>query len=131
MDAYKLFQIKLNKHFQKLSNNRRKCSHPNCNERAIKSHTVSKASNLLKISSKNHVYQIENPIFNINNNNLINFEPIGIKKASAYPLFCAKHDADLFESFEKNSILKITQKHSFLLHYRAACKFHHHKLVNL
>ena len=118
MDAYKLFQIKLNKHFQKLSNNRRKCSHPNCNERAIKSHTVSKASNLLKISSKNHVYQIENPIFNINNNNLINFEPIGIKKASAYPLFCAKHDADLFESFEKNSILKITQKHSFLLHYR-------------
>lgn len=118
MDEYKLFQIKLNEHFKKISNKKRECSHPSCNKKAIGSHTVSKASNLLKISSKNHVYQIENPIFNMNNNSLINFEPIGIKKASAYPLFCAKHDTDLFESFEKNSILKITQKHSFLLHYR-------------
>jgi hypothetical protein len=117
MDEYKLFQIKLNEHFKKISNKKRECSHPSCNKKAIGSHTVSKASNLLKISSKNHVYQIENPIFNINNS-LINFKSIGIKKASAYPLFCAKHDTDLFESFEKNSILKITQKHSFLLHYR-------------
>ena len=118
MDAYKLFQIKLNKHFQKLSNNRRKCSHPNCNERAIKSHTVSKASNLLKISSKNNkIYSIRNPIFGINNNNFIDFG-CGINEASVYPLFCTKHDANLFEPFEKNNILKITQKHSFLLHYR-------------
>lgn len=117
MDEYKLFQIKLNEHFKKISNKKRECSHPSCNKKAIESHTVSKASNLLKISSKNHVYQIENPIFNINNS-LINFKSIGINEASIYPLFCAKHDTDLFESFEKNSILKITQKHSFLLHYR-------------
>jgi len=118
MDAYKQFQIKLNEHFRKVSNKKRKCSHPSCNERAIKSHTVSKASNLLKISFDKHVYHISNSIFNINNNSLINFEPIGIKEASVYPLFCAKHDTDLFEPFENKNILKITQKHSFLLHYR-------------
>jgi hypothetical protein len=33
-------------------------------------------------------------------------------------LFCAKHDTDLFEPFENKNILKITEKHSFLLHYR-------------
>lgn len=117
MDAYKLFQIKLNEHFQKISNRKRECSYPNCNKKAIKSHTVSKASNLFKISSKNNLYSIRNPIFGINNNNFIDFK-CGINGASAYPLFCAKHDADLFEPFEKNNNLKITQKHSFLLHYR-------------
>ena len=115
MDAYKLFQIKLNKHFQKLSNNRRKCSHPNCNERAIKSHTVSKASNLLKISSKNNkIYSIRNPIFGINNNNFIDFG-CGINEASVYPLFCTKHDANLFEPFEKNNILYLEQIKSLWL----------------
>lgn len=118
MDANKLFQIKLNEHFQKVSNKKRKCFHPNCNERAIKSHTVSKASNLLKISFEKHVYHISNSIFNINNDSLINFRGIGINEASVYPLFCAKHDSELFESFENKNILKITQKHSFLLHYR-------------
>lgn len=122
MDDYKQFQIKLKEHFLKISNKRRKCSHPSCNERAINSHTVSKASNLLKISFEKHIYYISNPIFNINNNSLINFESIGIKKASAYPLFCAKHDAYLFEPFENKNILKITQKHSFLLHYRIVNK---------
>ncbi len=118
MDVYKLFQIKLNEHFKKISNKKRECSHPNCSRKAVGSHTISKASNLFKISFQNHVYQIENPIFNINNNSLINFKPIGIKEASVYPLFCAKHDTDLFEPFENKNILKITQKHSFLLHYR-------------
>ena len=123
MDEYKQFQIKLKEYFQEISNEkRRKCSHPSCNERAINSHTVSKASNLLKISFEKHIYYIPNPIFNINNNNLINFELIGIKKASVYRLFCAKHDTDLFEPFEKNNILKITQKNSFLLHYRIVNK---------
>lgn len=118
MNTYKLFQIKLKENFQKISNREKKCSHPNCNKKAIKSHTVSKASNLLKISSsKNIVYSIRNPIFNINNSNFIDFK-CGIHKASTYPLFCAKHDTDLFEPFENKNILKITEKHSFLLHYR-------------
>ncbi|MGE0051103.1 MAG: hypothetical protein AB7S49_06205, partial [Arcobacter sp.] len=95
MDVYKLFQIKLNEHFKKISNKKRECSHPNCSRKAVGSHTVSKASNLFKISSKNHVYQIENPIFNINNNILINFKSAGVKhEASVYPLFCEKHDSD-------------------------------------
>lgn len=118
MDVYKLFQIKLNEHLKKISNKKRECSHPNCNKKAIKSHTVSKASNLLKISFEKHVYHISNSIFNINNDSLINFRKIGINEASVYPLFCAKHDTDLFEPFENKNILKITQKHSFLLHYR-------------
>lgn len=118
MDDYKQFQIKLKEHFQEISNKKRKCSHPNCNERAINSHTVSKASNLLKISFEKHIYSISNPIFNINNNSLIDFKLIGINEASVYPLFCKKHDSDLFEPFENKNILKITQKHSFLLHYR-------------
>lgn len=120
MDANKLFQIKLKEHFLKISNKKKKriCYHPSCNNKAIQSHTVSKASNLLKISFEKHVYHISNSIFNINNDSLINFREIGINEASVYPLFCAKHDANLFEPFEKNNILKITQKHSFLLHYR-------------
>lgn len=122
MDEYKLFQIKLKEHFQNISNKKRECSHPNCNERAIKSHTVSRASNLLKISFKNHVYQIENPIFNINNDSFINIKPIGIKEASIYPLFCKKHDEKLFEPFEKNNRLEISQQHSFLLQYRIISK---------
>jgi len=118
MDENKLFQIKLKEHFQKISNKKRKCSHPNCNERAINSHTVSRASNLLKISSKNNnLYSIKNPIFGINNNDFLDFK-CGVNTASVYPLFCKKHDSDLFEPFENKNILKITQKHSFLLHYR-------------
>lgn len=118
MDAYKLFQIKLRDYFKEISNKKRKCSHPSCNEKAIKSHTLSKASNLLKISFEKHVYYIPNPIFNINNDNLIDFKSIGINEASTYPLFCKKHDSTLFEPFEKNNNLKITQKNSFLLYYR-------------
>lgn len=120
MNEYKMFKINMNKHFQKKLNNKKdKCNHPNCNEKAIGSHTVSKASNLLKISDINNcVYSIENPIFNINNNDLINFKKIGKNEASKYHLFCKKHDETLFEPFEKNNTLKITQKHCFLLHYR-------------
>jgi len=59
MDLNKYFQIKLKENFQKISNKKRKCTHPNCNKKAIKSHTISRASNLLKISSNdNHVYSI-------------------------------------------------------------------------
>lgn len=121
MNEYKSFQIRLKEHFQNILNKKRTCSHPNCNKKAIKSHTVSKASNLLKITSKNNkinnIYTIRNPIFGINNDNFIDFK-CGVNGASTYPLFCTKHDADLFEPFEKNNNLKITQKHSFLLHYR-------------
>ena len=118
MDSNKLFQIKLKEHFQKISNKKRKCSHPSCSKKAVGSHTISKASNLFKISSKNNnLYSIKNPIFGINNNNFIDFKS-GVNSASVYPLFCKKHDSDLFKPFENKNILKITQEHSFLLHYR-------------
>ncbi len=118
MDSNKLFQIKLKEHFQKISNKKRKCSHPSCSKKAVGSHTISKASNLFKISSKNNnLYSIKNSIFGINNNNFIDFK-CGVNSASVYPLFCKKHDSDLFKPFENKNILKITQEHSFLLHYR-------------
>ena len=104
------------------------CLHPNaapltCKGKIIKAHTIQRNGGLNKIALKGHVYSAikhgktfdESKWSPQSNPNLI-----GIRKASTFTGFCARHDNELFAPIERRpfdgSPLQIA-----LLGYRAIC----------
>lgn len=99
----------------------------------INSHTVSRAlfNFFGNTSSKNNneVYEIKkfNIVKLLKDNKAFGDETIHQKTASTRPLFCSKHDKELFESLEHNyrdyNFLnpEFKNKNIFLLGYRALC----------
>tara|TARA_R110001583_G_scaffold112684_1_gene262409 strand:+ start:19679 stop:20728 length:1050 start_codon:yes stop_codon:yes gene_type:complete len=92
-----------------------------CTESAISSHTIQKGGGLAAIAENGHVYQIQHA----NNQEGIptrkcQFTKTGLKKASVFPGFCARHDNYLFRSAEQQDG-KIELDDLILLGYRIIC----------
>ncbi len=103
------------------------CEFPNCNEKAILSHTISK-SELRKISSPDNevIGPQQNFMRAIRFETLYeqfdNFQSIGVGVASTHKAFCSNHDSDLFECIEKGNVINPKQKsHELALFLRAFC----------
>lgn len=89
-----------------------------CSKKIIRSHTVSKSSNLNLISRNNHVYDFYNELgFIFKDKYKATAKLKGINQASTFKVFCSHHDSKLFEDFESKP-LEINIKHSFLIYYR-------------
>lgn len=90
---------------RKAFSERKCCAHDvglgNCDGRIIKAHTVSRGPNLAKIAKDGHVlhYAVSVPEMNKNGGKL-SVEKIGIKEASVFHGFCAKHDREIFSCIE-------------------------------
>lgn len=113
------------------------CEYLGESKNCIKSHTVSKS--LFKFigadsTNQNQVYEINKfsfiPKRAKQNHDLTDYliREAKQKIASTYPLFCNKHDVDLFSNIENNydnyaflTSQDLKEKNNFLLGYRAIC----------
>ena len=103
------------------------CLHPGsirneCRGRIVNSHSISRSAYLAKIADNGQVITFRDDIFSC----LIhekNPQPIkvGLSKASIFPGFCEKHDAETFASIDKPNF-SLTDKNIFLLTYRSLCQ---------
>lgn len=92
-----------------------------CGGAAVASHTIQRRGGLAAIAEDQHVisnrFEMDDLIKNSG-------EPavrrVGIRKASTFPGFCAKHDFELFEPIEKPGA-HLDKRAAFLLSYRAIC----------
>ncbi|MFN7046011.1 MAG: hypothetical protein ACK4M1_12510 [Flavobacterium sp.] len=105
-------------------NKERVCMHPNCNEKAIKSHVLQKNGILKEISVKNHLYQFSGvSSFDIDKKGPFELKRIGINDVYTFPGFCKIHDSKIFEPIEKNIDKNINKDISIcLFSYRTLCQ---------
>jgi hypothetical protein len=93
-----------------------------CSGNIIRAHTVSKSSNLKKISLDGHVYAFVPSFDNLTKNNgVLHPELIGINKASTFTGFCKHHDKQIFSPLEDQPF-EASKEQCFLLAYRAQAR---------
>ena len=91
-----------------------------CGINAIGSHTVAKRM-LRQIADDGHVYQCNKTLRDaLSSRGTVPWQRVGVNKASATPIFCAKHDSELFVPLEQQDFMGTPQQ-CFLLAYRALC----------
>ena len=104
------------------------CLHPSvdhstCSGRVIKAHTIQKNGGLSRIARNGHVYTLLKDGKSFDESR---WEPtsgpnkIGLRKASTFTGFCARHDNELFAPLEKKPFFGTTEQIA-LLGYRAVC----------
>lgn len=123
-------QVRVNQHkvAEELRKTRERgtCLHPEasdviCNRKAIQSHTVQRNQGLRAVSENNHVLSFKLDFGDlIRSNGALEPKRLGLKKASVFPGFCSKHDAEVFAPAEIGTF-KLGSQTSFLLSYRATC----------
>jgi hypothetical protein len=105
------------------------CLHPKasdgeCKGNIVKAHTIQRVG-LSKIAENGHVYwfRSDDNAFRPETKKTLIMVPhkIGIKGASTFTGFCAKHDNETFRPIEIHTF-KCCQEHAFLLGYRALCR---------
>lgn len=101
------------------------CSHPsassaNCNGGIVRSHTVQRSGPLSSIAVNGQVYGIDTSS-QPNSDGTPPFKLIGLRRASTFTGFCAKHDAEFFRVLETQPFVA-SKEQLFLLAYRALSK---------
>ena len=93
-----------------------------CRGGIIKAHTVSRSGSLKRIARNGHVYSV---VRNLNPKDMSTGvpEPVlqGIRQASTFTGFCAKHDNDIFQPLEDQPFAG-TLEQCFLVGYRALAR---------
>lgn len=99
-----------------------KCLSPgmNCNEAAIKAHSIQNARVLERLSEDGHIVALE--MKPNNDGPILQFAKIGRNLASTFTGLCAKHDAELFREIDQTEFNPKYSKQKFLLAYRAVTK---------
>lgn len=132
-------EIERNKWISKFRKDSRikECFHfdkESCSKNIISAHSIQKSNVLSLIESKVNgnlsVYSflyIRRSKMGIN----LGFEPIGKKEASTFFGFCGYHDNELFKEIENQPIDLTSDKHCFLLSYRAFAKDYHAKYESI
>ncbi len=93
------------------------CIFPNCSKKGIKAHSIQK-SKILKAISKNGMVISFDPRKSYYT---LNFEELGISRASTFYGFCNTHDTKIFSKIE-NRDYQETNEQNFLFSYRACAK---------
>lgn len=107
---------------KKVNSKKWPCMIEDCDETAINSHLHQRNGILNTIAEENHFIQIKpNDFFKIEDSGLINFKRIGINDTISYPLFCNKHDTDIFKSIETVPIAFDSYQSQLLFSYRSLC----------
>jgi hypothetical protein len=105
--------------------NKKCCLHPQANSNVcrggiVRAHTIQRSGGLKRIAKEGHVYRclVESNL----HKPLEGFQPklVGIRNASTFTGFCARHDDEAFAPIEKHSFENSIGQ-VFLLTYRAIC----------
>lgn len=99
------------------------CQCDGCNEKAINSHLLQRKGILNHIAENGHVVEIRPTDFFKWDSNLppLEFKLVGITQAISLPVFCDKHDTELFKKIEQNTIDLDDLESQLLLSYRVIC----------
>lgn len=100
-----------------------KCQCPGCTEFAINSHLLQRHGILNNISCSHKFREVKYryPLYWLADDNYWEFKSIGINEALSYPIFCAKHDTELFRSIEVKNFNLDNYRNQLLYSYRALC----------
>ena len=98
-----------------------KCHYPGCKNEAIGSHTYPKAF-LKKVSKDNKVYAINIKSFLASiyykTSNFMLWEETNINASGVQPLFCSKHDTEIFKRIESPKYTVNLETYLYLFLYR-------------
>lgn len=98
------------------------CMCPKCTEKAINSHLLQRHGILSYVTVNNHLYEItREDAFKWHTNYPVKFKKVGLNNAISYPLFCSKHDTDIFLPIESGTIDFGDYRSQLLFSYRAVC----------
>jgi len=124
MDPKKILEI--NKKFEDFHKKimgkkaQNKCAHPQCEDAAINSHTISKEFSLRNLSIDGFVYSPASKRVKNQDAKEINFQKMGVNEATTFKGFCIKHDS-IFKSLDAEGIKTVHDV--FLQAFRSVNKF--------
>ena len=89
-----------------------------CGRPTIRAHSVQRARFLKLLASKGHVMAVK---YNSTpaNGLVVDFERVGLSRATTFTGLCSEHDDALFAPIEKNELQLDNPEHLFLLAYRS------------
>lgn len=98
------------------------CMCPNCSGQAINSHLLQRHGILDNVVEQGHLYELKiEDYFKWHTNDPVCFKKIGLQQAISYPLFCGKHDTELFIPIEGETIDFDDYVSQLLFSYRGVC----------
>lgn len=108
------------------------CMCPKCTDKAINSHLLQRHGVLSHVTVDNHLYEItREDAFKWHDNYPVRFKKVGLNNAISYPLFCDKHDTEIFLPIESGTISFDDYQSQLLFSYRAVCAEIRKKEANL
>lgn len=98
------------------------CMCPHCTDLAINSHLLQRHGVLSHIVEKGHLYEIgREDFYKWDENSPIKIKKVGLQQAISFPLFCNKHDTELFAPIEGDLIDFDDYRSQLLFSYRGLC----------
>ena len=100
---------------------KRRCLFPGCTEIAINSHLLQKRGILDNLAVDGHLFIVDTMSpFNMELEKLpLEFRRVGLKEVLALPLFCNKHDTELFTDIEVGTVDHFDYRTQILFTYRS------------
>lgn len=112
----------LNKVERQVEKKKRPCLFPGCNSPAINCHLLQRNGILNNVAEDGHVYEMKViDVYNRRYTEAMTLKKVGIRHAISYPLFCSKHDSDLFKPIEGKQIDFDNYQTQLLYSYRSLC----------
>jgi hypothetical protein len=103
----------------------RRCLAPgDCDQPAIRAHSVQREGAVRLLSSKGHVIQFRQRL-DLDRGPKIRFESVGINRATVSTGLCARHDSLLFRPLERDALDLGSREQLFLFSYRAILRETH------
>lgn len=107
---------------KQLAKHKWQCMCPNCTEQAINSHLLQRHGILDNVVEQGHLYKLKiEDYFKWHTNDPVCFKKVGLQQAISYPLFCNKHDTELFAPIEGETIDFDDYVSLLLFSYRGIC----------
>lgn len=109
--------------FEHANKEKRKCVVDGCGQDSINSHLLQRHGILDNITEENHLVEIRpKDIFAFKEKDYpIQFKKMGINQAISRPIFCNRHDTELFQEIETANPDFMRYKSQLLLTYRSIC----------
>lgn len=105
-----------------LAKHKWQCMCSDCTEQAINSHLLQRHGILDYVAEQGHLYELKiEDYFKWHTSNPVCFKKVGLQQAISYPLFCSKHDSELFTPIEGETIDFGDYISQLLFSYRGIC----------
>lgn len=121
IDSFEI-ENKLDKVERQIEKRKRQCLYPECEIHAINSHLLQRNGILNNVAEDGHVYEMRVvDAYYRRYTGPMTLRKVGIRQATSYPLFCSRHDSDLFKPIERRKIDFDDYQTQLLFSYRSLC----------